>query len=57
MATQEKPRLDPATARQVIDPSSYAEWDGLLDTFDRLRAETPVAFAISSLAAGQGATR
>ena len=37
MATQEKPRLDPATARQVIDPSSYAEWDGLLDTFDRLR--------------------
>ena len=44
MATQEKPRLDPATARQVIDPSSYAEWDGLLDTFDRLRAETPVAW-------------
>ncbi len=43
MATQEKPRLDAATARQVIDPSSYAEWDGLLDTFDRLRAETPVA--------------
>ena len=44
MATQERPRLDPATARQVIDPSSYAEWDGLLDTFDRLRAETPVAW-------------
>ena len=44
MATQEKPRLDPAIARQVIDPSSYAEWDGLLDTFDRLRSETPVAW-------------
>ncbi len=44
MATQEKPRLDPETARAVIDPASYAEWDGLLDLFDRIRAETPVAW-------------
>ncbi|MEM7779597.1 MAG: cytochrome P450 [Pseudomonadota bacterium] len=30
-------------ARQVIAPDSYAEWNGLLDTFDRLREESPVA--------------
>jgi len=48
MATQEKPRLDPQTARQVIDPESYAEWDGLLDTFDRLREENPVAWVEAS---------
>jgi cytochrome P450 len=30
-------------AREVIDPHSYAEWDSLLDTFDRLREESPVA--------------
>src|SRR3546814_2618488 len=30
-------------ARQVIDPHAYAEWHGLLDTFDRLRVESPVA--------------
>ncbi len=28
MAAQDRPRLDPATARAVIDPQSYAEWDG-----------------------------
>ncbi|MBO6527670.1 cytochrome P450 [Erythrobacter sp.] len=44
MATQDKPRLDPDTARAVIDPESYAEWDGILDIFDRLREETPVAW-------------
>ncbi|HCH95110.1 MAG TPA: cytochrome P450, partial [Erythrobacter sp.] len=44
MAAQDRPRLDPATARAVIDPQSYAEWDGLLDTFDRLREDTPVAW-------------
>ena len=43
MATQEKPRLDPDTAYEVISPASYAEWDTLLDTFDRLREENPVA--------------
>lgn len=30
-------------ARRVIDPHAYAQWDGLLDTFDAIRAETPVA--------------
>ncbi|GMM91960.1 cytochrome P450 [Qipengyuania sp. MTN3-11] len=47
MATRDRPRLDPATARQVIDPASYAEWDSLLDTFDRLREEAPVAWVES----------
>nr|WP_041686061.1 cytochrome P450 [Erythrobacter litoralis] len=37
------PILPPDTAREVIDPHSYAEWGSLLDTFDRLRAESPVA--------------
>ena len=32
-----------AVARAVIDPKAYAEWDGLLDTFDWLRANMPVA--------------
>ena len=35
--------LPPDVAREVIDPQAYAGWDGLLDTFDRLREETPVA--------------
>ncbi len=34
-------------ARQVIAPESYAEWDGLLDTFDRLRKEAPVAKVVA----------
>jgi len=34
-------------ARQVIDPHAYAEWDGLLDTFDRLREEAPVAKVVA----------
>ena len=44
MTAQARPTLDPATARAVIDPQSYADWDPLLDTFDRLRKETPVAW-------------
>ena len=47
MATQEKPRLEPEAARAVIDPKSYADWDPLLDMFDRLRAEKPVAWVES----------
>ena len=43
MATQTPPRLAPDVARMVIDPQSYADWDPLLDTFDRLREEAPVA--------------
>lgn len=35
--------LPGAIARRVIDPHAYAQWDGLLDTFDAIRAETPVA--------------
>ncbi|MBD2843061.1 cytochrome P450 [Erythrobacter rubeus] len=35
--------LPTAVAKQVIDPHAYAEWDGLLDTFDRLREQSPVA--------------
>ncbi len=30
-------------AKSVIDPHAYAEWDGLLDTFDQIRSTTPVA--------------
>ncbi len=36
------PIASPEVARAIIDPKSYAEWDGLLDLFDQLRAETPV---------------
>ena len=35
--------LPTEVARQVIDPHAYAAWDPLLDTFDRLREESPVA--------------
>lgn len=38
-------RLSPEDALAVISPASYAEWDGLLDRFDRIRATTPVALA------------
>ncbi|MBX7541659.1 cytochrome P450 [Qipengyuania sphaerica] len=44
MATQAKPRLDPQTAYAIISPLSYADWDPLLDTFDVLREEKPVAW-------------
>ena len=30
-------------AKAVIDPHSYAEWNGLLDTFDHIRETMPVA--------------
>ena len=39
----EAPVLPTDVARSVIDPRSYAAWSPLLDTFDRLRTETPVA--------------
>ncbi|MCA0903327.1 cytochrome P450 [Qipengyuania aquimaris] len=44
MASTAKPRLDPQTAYEVISPESYAGWDPLLDTFDRLRKDSPVAW-------------
>ncbi|MEM7666810.1 MAG: cytochrome P450 [Pseudomonadota bacterium] len=30
-------------AKTVINPHAYAQWDGLLDTFDHIRSSTPVA--------------
>ncbi|MCA1749864.1 MAG: cytochrome P450 [Sphingomonadales bacterium] len=41
-AALEEPALSPEMALQVIDPAAYAEWDGLLDTFDWLREHMPV---------------
>lgn len=38
----EQPTLPKEMAMQVIAPESYAEWDGLLDTFDWLREHMPV---------------
>ncbi|MBV7265399.1 cytochrome P450 [Erythrobacter ani] len=40
--------VDPAIlptpiAKRVIDPHAYAEWDTLLDTFDKIREDSPVA--------------
>ncbi|MEE4539142.1 MAG: cytochrome P450 [Erythrobacter sp.] len=35
--------LSPDLARTVINPAAYGEWNGLLDTFDRIRADMPVA--------------
>lgn len=43
MATALAPRPPEAIARQVLDGNAYAEWDGLLDTFDWLREHMPVA--------------
>ena len=39
-----RPTVSPDVARQVVDPAAYAAWDPLLDTFDRLREDTPVAW-------------
>jgi len=39
--------LPEAIARAVIAPESYAGWEPLLDTFDRLRTETPVAKVVA----------
>ena len=42
-----------AIAREVIDPQAYAAWDHLLDTFDWLRDNMPVA-RIETGAEGNG---
>lgn len=47
MATQAEPTLTGADAMAVIDPKSYADWDGLLDHFDALRRETPVVRVVN----------
>ena len=44
MASAAKAKLDPALGRAVIDPASYAQWDGILDTFDTIRAQSPVTW-------------
>lgn len=41
------PTLSPELGTAVIDPNSYAEWDGLLDTFDWLRDNMPVAKVVA----------
>jgi cytochrome P450 len=43
MASPAPAILPPDLARQVISPQAYGEWNGLLDLFDQIRAETPVA--------------
>jgi len=43
MQTQTERVLPSDIGAQVIDPHSYAAWDPLLDLFDRLRVEAPVA--------------
>ncbi|SIN61199.1 Cytochrome P450 [Parasphingorhabdus marina DSM 22363] len=42
-AESDTPTLSPQLATAVIDPGSYAEWNGLLDTFDHIRDTMPVA--------------
>ncbi|MEP3051955.1 MAG: cytochrome P450 [Erythrobacter sp.] len=39
-----RPTLSVGDGRAVVDPTSYAEWDSLLDRFDRIRTDTPVAY-------------
>ncbi len=36
------PTLNSVDGRAVIDPKSYADWDGLLDRFDTIRSQSPV---------------
>ena len=47
MATEAIPTLSPDMGTAVIDPESYSEWDGLLDTFDWLRDNMPVAKVVT----------
>ena len=44
MATQTRATLDPEKGRAVIDPKSYADWNGVLDLFDDLRESAPLAW-------------
>ena len=37
------PMVSPEVGRAVISPKAYGQWDSLLDTFDALRAQMPVA--------------
>jgi cytochrome P450 len=40
--------LSAEDARAVIDPASYAQWDGLLDRFDTIRSIAPVSYVPGS---------
>ena len=42
VAADEDQTLSQEMATKVLSPESYAEWDGLLDTFDELRETNPV---------------
>ena len=42
MTTMYAPTASPADAIAVLDPQSYADWDPLLDLFDKLRAQSPL---------------
>ncbi len=46
------PIAPPEIARAVIDPAAYAAWDPLLDQFDWLRENMPVAWIVSSAPEG-----
>ncbi|QLC25436.1 cytochrome P450 [Parasphingopyxis algicola] len=48
MTGKELPKLPEDIALKVIAPESYAEWDGLLDTFDWLRENMPVARIVAA---------
>ena len=41
------PTASPADAIAVLDPQSYADWDPLLDLFDKLRNESPLTWVES----------
>ncbi|WP_299323777.1 cytochrome P450 [Parasphingopyxis sp.] len=45
---EDVPTLSEDMARRVIAPESYAEWDGLLDTFDWLRDNMPVGRIVAA---------
>lgn len=41
------PMVPAEVGRAVIDPKSYGTWEPLLDRFDALRAEAPVAKVVA----------
>ncbi len=43
MASKAVPMVARENAYPIIDPKAYAQWDGLLDLFEKLRRESPVA--------------
>lgn len=43
-----RPTLAPEDAAALVNPATYGDWDGLLEIFKRLRANSPVAIAEAS---------